>query len=76
MTSMTLLTPAMRMCHIWKLFVSKTIKSPLKQMSISQAISAAARTRSLMPLQSGLAVATDNRLASKWLNTTLSRLGI
>ena len=52
------------------------IKFPLKQMSVSQAISAAARTRSLMPLQFGLAVATDNRLASKWLNTILSRLGI
>ena len=45
-------------------------------MPVSLAISAAARTRSLMPLQFGLAVATDNRLASKWLNTILSRLGI
>ena len=48
-----------------KLFVAEVIKSPLK----------ASKARSLMPLQFGLAVATDNRLASKWLSTILSRLG-
>lgn len=58
-----------------KLFVAEVIKSPLKQISISQALFAASKARSLMPLQFGLAVATDNRLASKWLNTILSRLG-
>ena len=44
-------------------------------MSVSQVIFAASRTRSLMPLKLGLAVATDNPLASKWMNTILSRLG-
>ena len=57
-----------------KLFVAEVIKSPLKQISISQAHFAASKARSLMPLQFGLAVATDNRLASKWLNTILYRL--
>ena len=41
-----------------KLYVAEMIKSPLKQISISQAIFAASRTRSVMPLQFGLAVAT------------------
>ena len=58
-----------------KLSVAEVLKSPLKQISISQALFAASKARSLIPLQFGLAVATDNRLASKWLNTILSRLG-
>jgi len=44
-------------------------------MTISEAIFSATRTRSAMPLQLGLAVAVDNQLASKWLNSLLSRLG-
>ena len=65
-------------CHVpvlLKKFVDELIKHPLKQASVSQAIFAGARPRSIMPLQFGLAVATDNRLASKWLSTLLSRLG-
>ena len=58
-----------------KLFVAEVIKSPLKQVSISQALFAVSKARSLMPLHFGLAVASDNRLALKWLNTVLSRLG-
>ena len=60
---------------LMELFVAEIIKSPLKQISISQVLFAASEARSLMSLQFGLAVATDNRLASKWLNTILSRLG-
>ena len=52
-----------------KLFVAEVIRSLLKQISISQALFAASRGIFLMPLQFGLAVATDKRLASKWLNT-------
>ena len=44
-------------------------------MPVSQAIFAASRATSLIPLQVGLAIATDNRLALKWLNSILSRLG-
>ena len=55
-----------------KLFVAEVIKSPLNSPSISQALFAASKVRSLMPLQFGYVVATDNRLASKWLNAILS----
>ena len=48
-----------------KLFVAETIRFPLKQMLISQAIFAASRTRSLMSFQLGLAIETDNRSASE-----------
>ena len=58
-----------------KVFVGELINNPLKQASLTQAIFAGARTGSVLPLQFGLAVATDNRLASNWLNTILSRLG-
>ena len=57
------------------MFVGELIKHPVKQASISQAIVAGAQPKSIMPLQFGLAVAVDNRLASKWLNILLSRLG-
>ena len=49
-----------RVPDLLKLFVAEVLKSPLKQISISQAIFAASKARSLMPLQFGLAVTTDN----------------
>ena len=52
-----------------KLFLAEVIRSLLEQISISQALFGASRARFLMSLQFGLAVATDKRLASKWLNT-------
>lgn len=58
-----------------KVFIVELFTEPLKQSSISQAIFAATRPRSLMPLQVGLAISTDNKLASKWLNTQLHKLG-
>ena len=58
-----------------KVFAGELFNNPLKQASLSQAIFAGARTGSVLPLQFGLAVAADNRLSSKWLNTILCRLG-
>ena len=58
-----------------KTFVNELIKSPVKQMSISQAIVAAARPRTIMPLLFGLAISTDNLIGSKWLNNILSKMG-
>lgn len=58
-----------------KKFFGELIKHPVKQASVFQAIFAGAQPKSIMPLQFGLAVAAENRLASKWLNTLLSRLG-
>ena len=58
------------------IFIDELIRSPIKQMSISQALFNATRPRAVMPLQFGLAVCTDNRIGSKWLNTLLlSKLG-
>ena len=61
--------------ELLEFFVNEIVHSPVKQNLISQTIFSATRTRSLMPLQFALAVATDNRTASKWLNTVLSKLG-
>ena len=58
-----------------KTFVIELIKSTVKQMSISQAIVAAARPRTIMPLLFGLAISTDNLIGSKWLNNILSKMG-
>ena len=55
--------------------VNETVCSLVKQNSISQTIFSATRPRSLTPLQFTLAVATDNYIASKRLNTILSKLG-
>ena len=60
---------------ILKVFVGGLINNPLKEASLSQAIFAGARPGSVLPLQFELAVAADNRLASKWINIILSRLG-
>ena len=43
-----------------KTFVNELIKSPVNQMSISEAIAAAARPRTEMPLLFGLAISTEN----------------
>ena len=61
--------------ELLKHFVNEMIRSPVKQNSIAQTIFSATRPRSLMPLQFALAVAADNRIASKWLNIVLSKLG-
>ena len=61
--------------ELLEFFVNEIVHSPVKQNLISQTIFSTTRTRSLMPLQFALAVATDNRIASKWLNTVLSKLG-
>ena len=55
--------------ELLEFFVNEMVRSPVKQNSISQTIFSAIRPRSLMPLQFALAVVTDNRIASKWLNT-------
>ena len=57
-------------------FVQGMFKSSLKQVSLSQALFAATRPRSIMPIQFGLAVLTDNQIGSKWLNVLLARLGL
>ena len=61
--------------ELLEFFVNEIARSPVKQNSISQTIFPATRPRSLLPLQFALAVATGNRIASKWLNTVLSKLG-
>ena len=61
--------------ELLKVFVDELVKSPAKQTSLAQALFAATHPRSVMPLQFGLAIATDNRLSSKWLKTLLSRMG-
>lgn len=58
------------------LFMSELISSPIKKFTLSQALVAATKPRVIMPLQFGLAVSVDSQLASKWLNTTLSKLGL
>ena len=54
-----------------EVFLKELVKSPIKQKSLSEAIYSATRRGSLMPLQVGLVVAVDNRLASKWLSNLL-----
>ena len=44
-------------------------------MSISQAIVAAARPRTIIPLLFGSAISTDSLVGSKWLNNILSKIG-
>ena len=61
--------------ELLEFFVNEIVRSPVKQNSVSQTIFLATRPRTLMPLQFALAVATDNHIASKWLNTVLSKLG-
>ena len=56
-------------------FIKELVKSPVKQNYLSQAIFAASRPRTVMPLLFGLAVAADNRMSSKWLNNVLYKCG-
>ena len=58
-----------------KTFVNELIKSPVKQMPISQAIVAAARPRTMMTLLFGLAISIDSLIGSRWLNNILSKMG-
>ena len=51
------------------------VKSPVKQIYLSQAIFTASRPRTVMRLLFGLAVAADNRMPSKWLNHVLYKCG-
>ena len=59
--------------HLLQVFINKLVIHPL---SLSQTLFTATRPRSIMPLQFGLALAVNNRLASKWLNNLLHRLGL
>lgn len=61
--------------HLLKVFVRELIKLPLKTVSISEAIFAAARPRTLMPIQLGLSIFADNEFASKRLIMILYKLG-
>ena len=61
--------------ELLKFFVNEIFCSPVKQNSISQTIFSASRPGSLMLLQFLSAVATDNHIASKWLNSVLLKLG-
>ena len=56
-------------------FIKELVKSPVKQNYLSQAIFAASRPRTVMPLLFGLAVTADNRMSSKWLNNVLYKCG-
>ena len=59
-----------------KLFLEKSLKHPLKQASIGQAIIYATRPRSCIPpILFGLGVEADHIVGSKWLVNELSRLG-
>ena len=62
--------------HLLQVFINELVKSPVKQFSLSQVLFTATRPRSIMPLQCGLAAAVGNRLASKWLNNLLFKLGL
>ena len=60
--------------NLLRVFISELIKLVLKQNSILEAIFAATRSRTLMPVQLGLAIFADNEFASKRLITLLYRL--
>ena len=61
--------------ELLEFFVNEIVRSPVKQNAISQTIFSATRPRSLTPLQFTLAVAIDFYIASKRLNTVLSKFG-
>ena len=52
--------------ELLKVFMDELVKSPLRQISIAQALFAATRPKSVMALQFGLALSTDNHFSSKW----------
>ena len=74
-TSEDIRSPVNQTPDLLELFLSGLFASHIKISTISQAIFAATRPRLIMPLQFGLAVATDNEIGSKWLNILLSKLG-
>ena len=47
----------------------------MKQNSLLQAIFAASKPRTVLPLLFGLAVSADNRISSKWLGNVLYKCG-
>ena len=49
--------------NLLRVFVAELIKLPLKLNSISEAIFAATRPRNLIPIQPGVAIATDNEFS-------------
>ncbi|XP_057301367.1 uncharacterized protein LOC130635869 [Hydractinia symbiolongicarpus] len=61
---------------ILTIFLHGLFSSSIKEKTLAQAIVAATRPRSIMPIQFGLAVCTDNKIGSKWLNILLSKLGL
>ena len=69
-------SPMNHVPNLLKLFLNELFTSEIKQAVISHAIVAATRPRTIMPLQFGLAISTDNQIGSKWLNILLSRLGL
>ena len=74
-TSEDIRSPVNQTPDLLALFLKEMFTSQIKISTISQAIFAATRPRSIMPLQFGLAISTDNQIGSKWLNTLLSKLG-
>jgi len=75
-TSNDIKTPENQVPDLLTLFMKGLLSSHIKVMTLSQAIVSATRPRTIMPLQFGLAVCTDNQIGSKWLNILLSRLGL
>ena len=61
--------------QLLNVFIRELVKSPIKQTSIAQTLFSAARPRTIMPLNFGLAVSVDNCLGSKWMINVLSKLG-
>ena len=61
--------------NLLTLLLNGLFTSSIKEATISQAIVAATRPKTIMPLQFGLAISTDNQIGSKWLNILLSKLG-
>lgn len=73
-TSNDIKTPENQVPDLLTLFMKGLLSSHIKVVTLSQAIVSATRPRTIMPLQFGLAVCTDNQIGSKWLNILLSRL--
>ena len=58
-----------------KKFMIGLTNDVLKQESLAQAIYAAVKPRSIMPLQFSLGVSVENKYSSKWLTETLHKFG-
>jgi len=68
--------PTNQIPSLLTLLLNGLFSSPIKEMTLSQAIVAATRARTVMPLQFGLAIYADNHIGSKSLNILLSKLGL